>query len=196
MSHLRPPPAALRPTLTEFDTVIDAVTANKDAILSWAFANGHSHGETEESIIDLVTTAISQAEGDAPRAARLMELTCRWKVDERIIWHFTVVKKNLPSVLNLRIMRWVLATGVRFPGKVDDLVVFVSSDQFQRTGRVVKLLNQYAQALVLGESGGKGIINAEAVVANKTDSALMPRALPLHDQRLPLIAARPNPSTA
>jgi hypothetical protein len=95
---LRPLPAELRPTLVDYETVEIATNANREALLAWAYGNGFSHGETNESIIDGIVNAMSQGQGEPERAARLMQMGFRWKVDANMLWHLAVVQKNMPGV--------------------------------------------------------------------------------------------------
>lgn len=184
----------LRPTLTEYETVVLAVGINRDAILKWAALNECSLGQEPEIILETVTHCIVQANADPARAARLMELTYQWKVSDRIIWHFEVVKKNLPLVLGQRIARWVIETGIRFPADAGDMIAFVgTSDSTQRHAKVVKVFNATASALVRGENGSEGIVFSEQVIVNHTNTGALLRSQPLHNQRLPTFGQRITP---
>lgn len=179
-SLLRPLPAELRPNLVDHETVLIAVEANRTAILAWAYGNGFSHGETDESILEGVTCAMSQAQGEPERAARLMQLGFRWQVDANIIWHLTAVQKNMLPALEQRIRRWVVASGTRFPGKEGDLIVWADGS-YNRNSRIVKVLRTHAQAIIENDSGVKTTINAEQVLANRTNGKEIQRAFPMHD---------------
>jgi len=171
-------------------TVVAAVAANREAILAWAANRGFSAGEEPEVILGNVVSAISKSDGDEARAARLMELAFQWKVDDKLLRHFEVVKKNIPIAHAMRVHRWVIETGIRFPGRIGDLITFMASDNHNRKAQVVGLLDRDASAVVKGESGASGIVTAEDVIANHTHPLLMVKGQPLLDQRRPTFGRR------
>jgi len=182
-SVLRPLLAELRPTLVDYETVEIAADANREALLAWAYGNGFSHGETDESLMDGLITAVSQGQGEPERAARLMQMGFRWKPDANLLWHLTVVQKNMPLALERRTLRWVVATGIRFPGNEGDLILWADGST-NRNARVHKLLRSHAMAIIENDSGVKTTINAEQVLANRTNGRELQRAIPLHNLAL------------
>lgn len=158
-----------RPNILDESIIEMAINSNRDALLGWVRSRGYETGKPTEDILGVFASALRQALGEATRTLWLLELVYGWDVDESLLWHVEVAQKNLPAILYLETMRWIMRTGCRFPARIGDLVVFIEAG-FQRVARVVEIDNISCSALGITEDGFQYRVLGELVIENRTSS--------------------------
>jgi hypothetical protein len=162
---LRPSPSDdPRPTLYGSSTIRRALTRHASAITDWAHLRKYS--SDAEFVIQTVVDALEHALGDGDKAVQTLQTLHGWKADMNLRNHVAVAAKHFPECFNYLVTEWVLRTGIRFPGKPGDLVLYWDKEN-QRKGRVAKVYNKFSTADIEGENGTK-VVAAEHVIMNIT----------------------------
>jgi hypothetical protein len=155
-----------RPRCFDMDVLILTVRRHTE-IAQWAQRRGYS--DDPEYAITALAEAIEHADGVPDKAVRALNVLHRWEDDFLLRNHLASALKHLPECWNFMMLKWVVRTGMRFPAKVGDLVIFFDGEH-QRKGRVVKKNVLIASAEIEGENGTHGQVMAEHVLANLTTS--------------------------
>lgn len=159
-----------------------AVESNRDAILQWVKRMGYENTvadqgvDIDQAILSVVTDVVDRAMGDPGKAARFLEAVYGWAANDKLVWHLEMVRKNLAPAQVRAVMAWVLRTGIRFPAREKDFLLFYDETALLRKGRVVSLEPSLARAIVEGENGTKSPVLAELVRANMTQGLEPPNA--------------------
>lgn len=164
-SFLRPAPEDdPRPRRLDIATCLLSVTRHTE-IEKWAQRRGLS--DDPDYARRVLANAIEQASGDPEKTVSAMQVLHQWEPDFPLLGHAISAIKHLPECWDYLILQWVVRTGMRFPGKTGDLVLFWDGEH-QRKGRVGEIVTTRASSMVQGESGHIGPVMAENVIANIT----------------------------
>lgn len=177
-----PRPSSFAPAVLEA-----AVRSNGKAICDWVkrhryentVAEPSLYPDIDDAILFVVADVVDRSLGDPAKASRLLEAVYGWEANDKLAWHLEVVRRNLEPAKKLAVMRWVLRTGMRFPGRRHDLILFYDDTGVIRKGRVQSLDLPLARATVKGENGTESTVNAEMVRENISLGLMPPKVAAL-----------------
>lgn len=171
-AYLRPAPEHdARPDPLDDAVVARAAKTRLDEVRAWLKPRIPSL--TDEEITEALSSSVKRGGADGFRMAVSLKNDFSWPADIELTLACRDICDALAFALKLETGVWALRTGMRFPGKSNDQVVWIDAAGRKMMGTVVAGDACYASGLVqpfegLVKAGQPRRVLAEQVIANIT----------------------------
>lgn len=182
--YLRTPPATDgRPDPLADSVIRRAVAGRMDEIKAWLKPRFVDQAQ-DDAILEAITVALRAGGADGFRMSVILKNDFSWPADMGLALLMRDVTDSLALALRIETSEWAMRTGLRFPAKSNDQIVWADHTDKLRGGTVIAVDNGYASALVqpfegLVKAGEPRRVLAERVVSNITTDEHAVAELPL-----------------